>query len=295
MTVAIYLPLLFALPLGRSARWIAGRGRPATTAWCLTVVAVIAALSSTWSLLLLALTILDDLPPLSALDDRPALALPEPVPDLVALAAGLFLLIAAWRLLADLLRRIGTVRRLRAVGRPADGLVVADWSAPMAVAVPGGTDAGHLLVTTGMLRLLDAAERRVVFAHERAHLRHHHHALVTAAAAAAAVNPLLIGMREAVAFLVERWADEEAAIAVGDRDLTAQAVARAALATAGSGPAAGLGIGGGASVHRVRALGEPAPAHRRRRLLGPLALTAGFVAAAAVATVEFVALARAWL
>ena len=294
MTFAIYLPLLLGLPLGRSARWIAGRGRPATAARCLTVVSVIAAVCSTWSLVLLALTLLDDVPPLAALDDNPALGLPEPVPGPVALAAGLLLLAAARRLLADLRRRIGTVRRLRAAGRPADGLVVADWSAPMAVAVPGRAGgAGHLLVTTGMLRLLDAAERRVVFAHERAHLRHRHHALVTAAAAAAAVNPLLIGVREAVAFLVERWADEEAAAAVGDRDLTAQAVARAALAT--SGPTAALGIGGGAAVHRVLALGRPAPPHRRRRLLGPVTLAAGFVAAMAVATVEFVALARAWL
>jgi beta-lactamase regulating signal transducer with metallopeptidase domain len=152
-----------------------------------------------------------------------------------------------------------------------------------------------VLVTTGMLRLLDAAERRVVFAHERAHLRHRHHALVTAAAAAAAVNPLLIGVREAVMFLVERWADEEAAEAVGDRRLTARAVARAALATTGSGPPAVLSIGGGAAVQRVLALGEPAPPHCRRRLLGPVTLAACFVAAVAMATAEFVALARAWL
>ena len=297
MTVAIYLPLLLGLPLGWSARWIAGRGRPATTARCLTLVAVIAAFSSTWSLVLLALTVLDDLPPLSALGDRSSLRLPEPVPDPVALVAGVLLLGAGWRLLADLRRRVGTVRGLRAIGSPADGLVVADWSAPMAVAVPGRAGvAGHLLVTTGMLRLLDPAERRVVFAHERAHLRHRHHLLVTAVAAAAAVNPLLTGVREAVTFLVERWADEEAATAVGDRRLAARAVARAALAAAtGLGAAVALGIGGGAAVHRVLALGEPAPPHRRRRLLGPATLAAGYVAAVAVATAEFVTLARAWL
>jgi hypothetical protein len=48
-------------------------------------------------------------------------------------------------------------------------------------------------------------------------------------------------------------------------------------------------------VHRVRALAEPSPAPRRRRLLGPVLLGAGCLAASAVATAEFVALARAWL
>jgi predicted transcriptional regulator len=56
--------------------------------------------------------------------------------------------------------------------------------------------------------------------------------LQDAAVAAAAVNPLLAPVREAVTYLVERWADEEAAEAVADRRLVARAVARAALATA---------------------------------------------------------------
>jgi Zn-dependent protease with chaperone function len=146
-----------------------------------------------------------------------------------------------------------------------------------------------------MLRLLDDDERRVVFAHEQAHLTHRHHRLVAYAAVAAAVNPLLIPVREAVAYLVERWADEDAAAAVNDRDLVAQAVARAALAIAGQGPIPGLGMHGGVAVHRVQALAEPAPAPQRRRLLGPVLLSAGFLAATAVATVEFVIMARAWL
>ncbi|MGX6607322.1 M56 family metallopeptidase [Micromonosporaceae bacterium Da 78-11] len=292
MNIAIYLPLLLALPLTMGAGWLAARGAPGTIARGLTGSAVVAAVSSTWSLALLALTLLDDLPPLSALDDHPTLELPEPVPGPVALLAALLLAWGGLRLVRDLLRRRSTHQRLRAAGDPHDGLVVADWSAPLAVAVPGRP--GHLLVTSGILRLLDADERRVMFAHERAHLTHHHHRLVSLAAAAAAVNPLLIPVRERVAFLVERWADEEAATVVGDRDLTAQAVARAALATA-PGPAAALGMHGGTAVHRVQALFEPSPAPRRRRLVGPSLLATGCLAAAAVATVEFVALARAWL
>ncbi|MEV8510186.1 M48 family metalloprotease [Actinoplanes sp. NPDC051475] len=296
MNVAIYVPLLLALPLAFSARWLAARGAPGLAARGLTAIAAVAALSSTWSLTLLAMTMLDDLPPLSALDNHPSVELPEPVPGPVALVAGLAVLAGGVRLLVDVRRRSKVHRELRAVGAAHHGLVVADWSAPLAVAVPGrrGHD-GHLLVTTGILRLLDGEERRVVFAHEQAHLAHAHHRLVATAAAAAALNPLLIPVRDAVVYLVERWADEEAAAAVGDRDLTARAVARAALATVDSGPAAVLGIHGGAAVHRVRALAEPTPAPRRRRMVGPALLGACFVTAIVVATLEFVALARAWL
>jgi hypothetical protein len=293
VTFAIYLPLLLALPLTVGAGRFAARGAPGVVARGLSGFAVVAAVSSTWSLVLLALTFLDDLPPLCALDDQPTLELPEPVPDPVALVAALLLACAGVRLIQDLRRRRTTLRRLRAAGSPQDGMVVADWSAPLAVALPGRP--GHLLVTSGILRLLDADERRVLFAHERAHLDRRHHRLAVLTAAAAAVNPLLIPVRETVSYLVERWADEDAAAVVGDRELTARAVARAALATVAKGPQAALGMHGGTAVHRVRALIEPSPAPRSRRLLGPLLLAAGCLAAAVVATAEFVELARAWL
>jgi hypothetical protein len=292
MTVWIYLPLLLALPLTFATRWIAARGAPGTAAHGLTAVAVVATLCSTWSLALLSLTLFDDLPSMSALHDDPSLNLPEPVKDPVAVAATVMLLWCGVRLARDLHRRLSTVRRLRAAGSPDGGLVVADLTTPMAVAVPG--DPGHLLVTTAMLRLLDADERRVVFAHEQAHLTHHHHRLVTAAAAAAALNPLLIPVRDAVGYLVERWADEDAAAVVGDRDLTAQAIARAALATGSNPAAAALGMHGGAAVNRVLALGEPVPPSHHRRLLGPAALGAAGLTAVAVATYQFVELVRAW-
>jgi Zn-dependent protease with chaperone function len=292
MTVAVYLPLLLAPALTVAARWIAERGAPAPAARALVAAALVAAVSWAWSLLLLALTLLDDVPPLAVLDDNPTLDLPEPVPGPVALAAGLLLAWAAVRLARDAYRRHDTVRRLRAAGLPQADLVVADWAAPLAAAVPGRP--GHLLVTTGILKLLDADGRRVVFAHERSHLAHRHHRLAAGAAAAAAINPLLAGVRGAVAYLIERWADEDAARAVGDRELTARAVARAALATTEMRSAV-LGMNGAAAVLRVRALREPAPAPRLRRLISLAVIVAGCVATAGTATVQFVTLARAWL
>jgi Zn-dependent protease with chaperone function len=259
MKIAIYLPLLLAFFLALVARRFPTRGTPALAAYGLVAASVIAVASSTWSLVLLALTLLDDVPPLAALDERAVPELPEPVPGVVALTAAVVLAWGIVRLIVDLRRRLDTHRRLRTAGTARAGLVVADWQAPLAVAVPGRP--GHLLVTTGMLRLLDADERRVVFAHERAHLAHRHHRLVAVAAAAAAVNPLLVPARDAVAYLVERWADEDAAAAVGDRDLAARAVARAALATVAPGSA--LGMHGGVALHRVRALAPVQPPSRR--------------------------------
>jgi Zn-dependent protease with chaperone function len=291
MTVPIYLPLVLAVAVALCARWSAAGGAPGAAAWGLTVAAAVAAIASTWSLLLLALTMLDDVPPLSTLDGGANPERPEPVPGPIALLAGLALIVTGIRLWRAVHRRRATIGRLRRAGRSRDGMVVADWPVPMAIAVPGRP--GHLLVTSGMLRVLDADERRVLFAHERAHLRHRHHGLVGAATAAAALHPVLISVRNAVAYLVERHADEVAAAAVGDRHLAAQALAHAALAA--SEVPATLSISGGGAVHRVRALHRPVPAPRRRRLLGPALLALGTVAASAAATVQFVALAQAWL
>jgi Zn-dependent protease with chaperone function len=293
MTVWVYLPLVLAGLLTLVARRIVLRGAPGPAAGGLAVVALLAAVGSTWSLGLLTLTLLDDLPPLSGLADDQALHLPEPVPDLVGLAAAVLLVVAATRLVTDRRRRAATGRRLLAAGSPQDGLVVADWAEPMAVAVPGRP--GHLLITAGMLRLLDADERRVLFAHEWSHLHRRHSRMMAAAGAAAALNPLLAPVRDAVGFLVERVADEDAAAAVGDRELTARTVARAALATLKPAPAPVLGMHSGTTVDRVRALTEPEPPARRRRLLGLGLIGAASLSAIVAATAEFVTLARAWL
>ncbi|MEV6849410.1 M48 family metalloprotease [Actinoplanes sp. NPDC051411] len=292
MTLLVYLPLLLPVVVSLVARRAADRVPPALAVRGLVAAALAAAALSAWSLILLSLTLFDDLPPWRALGGRPGLHLPQPVPDAVAALALGALGWAVVRLGRDLRHRADTVRRLRQAGPAHEGLVVADWDSPLAVAVPGHP--GHVLVTSGMLRALGPAERRAVFAHERAHLAHRHHALVAAAAAAAAVNPLLAPVRPVVTYLVERWADEDAAAALADRGLVARAVARAALAGA---PAAApaLGITGGVIVRRVNALRQP-PA-----VDGGLLLLVAALAAVAVclmsggdATTDFVEVFRAW-
>ncbi|MFD3992772.1 M56 family metallopeptidase [Streptomyces sp. NPDC058583] len=124
---------------------------------------------------------------------------------------------------------------------------------------------GRVVVSTGMLAGLAPAERRALFAHERAHLagRHHRHLLTVHLAARA--NPFLRPLRTAVSYTAERWADEEAAAEVGSRRSVARAIGKAAL-LAPRAPAAGLpaltGGDAGPVPRRVAALMRPAPAGR---------------------------------
>lgn len=99
---------------------------------------------------------------------------------------------------------------------------------PDAYALPGRPH--RIVVTTGMLRSLGADEREVLFAHERAHNAGHHRFLVLAELAAHC-HPGLRPVRAVIALAAERAADEAAAAVVGDRRLTARAIARAALAS----------------------------------------------------------------
>jgi hypothetical protein len=126
-----------------------------------------------------------------------------------------------------------------------------------------------------------------VLAHERAHLVGWHHGLRALAEVCAAINPMLVPVREAVAFLVERNADEHAATVSGSREVTARALAKAALAESG-------GLGKGALNFfacdvsaRVAALYAAPP--RPDRLLpgGFLMLGLGTATAAVQATLAF--------
>lgn len=147
-------------------------------------------------------------------------------------------------------------------------LVVLPTPQPYAFAVPGRP--GHVVVSVGMLRQLDAHERRVLLAHERSHLRRRHHLHLAVVDVAAAAVPLLGPLRRRVRFAVERWADEDAAAATGDRALVARTICRAALA---GGPGAELSLAGLGVPARVEAL-------LRQRSPSPLA-----TAAAGLATV----------
>ncbi|MGI8722561.1 MAG: M48 family metalloprotease, partial [Geodermatophilaceae bacterium] len=107
----------------------------------------------------------------------------DPVPAVLTAALVSGLGAGTVRVVA-VLRRRRVTRELRALcetcGVDQEELVVAPIAHPHAFAVParfGRADysGGRILVTVGMLRALDAAERRALLAHERAHLICRHH------------------------------------------------------------------------------------------------------------------------
>jgi Zn-dependent protease with chaperone function len=152
-------------------------------------------------------------------------------------------------------------RACRQLGGP-DRLVITHDDRPTAYSVP--TVAGAIVVSTGMLRMLSAQERRALLAHEESHLRHRHGLYVLLSDLAAAANPLLRPLAGRVRLAVELQADEDAVAETGDRRTVARALARASLAASGAGPGprGSLAMAQTDACVRIRALTEP---RRRRR------------------------------
>src|SRR5690606_9760588 len=136
---------------------------------------------------------------------------------------------------------------------------------PIALAVPGRR--GGVVLSRGMLRGFTAEELHVVLQHETSHLRHRHHLYAASGALLRAVLPPLRPLSERLRLAVERWADEDAAEAVGDRALVARTIAKAALAhPPAPGPAGTFADSG--VVRRVGALLGAPPG--RNTVTGPL-------------------------
>lgn len=117
----------------------------------------------------------------------------------------------------------------QAAGPDTDPLVVLPDSTAQAFAVPGRP--GRVVVTTGMRRLLTDRQFDALLAHEYAHLSSGHHRLVQSAELAAAMHPALWWVARHVDYLVERAADEQAAVEVGNRHTVAHAIGVVALAS----------------------------------------------------------------
>jgi hypothetical protein len=175
------------------------------------------------------------------------------VPLAAGLGAGLLLLMMG----VGGGRSLRRYRRVRAEG--GSPLQILTTTEPIAVTLPGRRP--RILISTGMLACLDPRQRDVVYAHEWAHARHSHHRFLLVGDVVASAVPILRPVANQLSHAVERWADEEAALAVGDRRLVATAIAQAALAVHDHATVA-LGMAGGSVPERVRALLAP------RRSLG---------------------------
>lgn len=291
MTYSVYLPLLLSLLLAVASRPVASRLPPRTAVLALVAAATLAAAAWTWGLVLLAATLLQEAPPVTENALPGSLVADQPVPGVVAGLALAVLAVGAYRLVeTQRLRRATGLGLRRLCHHSASGDVVVVSSAePQAFAVPGR--AGHggwVVVSAGMLAVLDSGERAVLLAHERAHLRCRHHVQRGLVDAAAALNPLLRPTRGTVEFLLERCADEAAAETVGSRPLAARSLARAALATTAWPLDRSLAFERLAVTRRVAALQASLPPSRPFTAAGVVLLGLGPAVAVVDATLSFV-------
>ncbi|MEV5843452.1 M56 family metallopeptidase [Streptomyces sp. NPDC051985] len=262
MGVFVFLPLVLPLTAWPVARLAEGRLHPRTATRLLTAVALVMAVCSTLCLALLMVVGTAQLPgnPLPDGWSDPEVRAAVPHDEIAGRAA-----IPALGVVAVLCgralhrhRRGARLARRALTGLPGREVAVLPDRAPYAYALPD-----RIVATTGLLGGLAPAERRALFAHERAHLAARHHRYLLAVHLAARANPFLRPLRTAVVYTAERWADEEAARAVGDRRAVARAIGKAALLSTGS-PAPTLAAlaATGPVPRRVAALLGPAPVAR---------------------------------
>ncbi|MDF0376240.1 M56 family metallopeptidase [Streptomyces sp. KA12] len=295
--VLVLVALALAFPWGASlvARRLAGALPPREASWTLAVAAALMAGGT-----IAVLIGLFHVPFLASLERVPFARVLEvwPAAFPVACAAGsvmfvqLVLLVRRWVQHRSLLKRAWQ----SAEEGTGDGdLLVVPGSDVDAYALPDYRGRrGRIVVTSGMVRALKAGEREVLLAHERAHLAGRHHLLSAVVDLSTTIHPAARSLREALGFHLERWADEAAAAAIGNRRVTAAAIARAALAgTSRTPPASGryplLSVTTGPVPQRVQALLLPEPTTPRggARRAG----AAGLAATVAVSALAALALA----
>ncbi len=284
MTWALLLPPLASALLGVAGAPLARRLGPRSTGRLVPVTALVVAGSTLVALAAVAVLVVARVAEVAEFGQLSIPALPAPpagIPLPVGIGLGaavaLSLGVAARRALWAVAETVAAQVACRGLVRRADGVHLLDDERPRAFAVAGPP--GRVVVSRGMLRSLSDREQEAVFAHERSHLRRRHHVGLLAVQVAAAADPLLRPLLAVVALAVEREADEDAAVAVGDRRVVAFAVARAGLAGAAAKrggqrvPATSLAAAGGDVPLRVEALLAP-PVRSRRWLAVPVVAVA---------------------
>lgn len=185
-----------------------------------------------------------------------------------SVAAGIVLALVLGRFSWALVGGFRATRRARVLGEPrrrlahGEHVYVLPVDLPEAYSVPGLR--GQVVVTRGLLDVLDEEEQRAVFLHEEGHLRARHHLLLSfARSAGVSLSPFPTG--RAIAGLeqaIEEAADEYAAARLGNPLPVATGLSKAALAGLSS-PVGVLSLGSGDDVPaRVRRLLETPPVPR---------------------------------
>jgi Zn-dependent protease with chaperone function len=271
MTASLAFPLLITLVMAAAATSAHGRLPPQLAARLASVGLVVVALAAIPTALVVAIAFLAHVPVLGLGFEwcAQAFGLHGSVPGWIGLPVVVLLASGTIR----------TVRLLRQHGRmrchSPRPVHIADSLTPYAVTLPGR--AGQIVLSTAMVAMLDPQERAIVLAHERAHARYRHDRYLLVAELAAAALPPLRALSRRVTYSIERWADEAAAVACGDRRLVAVTLGRVALHNS---PATVAGFSGLGVADRMRALlAPPVSAPGRQQMLalwGALTVAAGF-------------------
>lgn len=276
MAISLLFPALLAIAAGVVAGRLRRRLQPSVVTVVLTALATLVAAAVTGAVLVISVAAIAQVPWLGARIEWCRALARDHAPPVWLGAAALAALAAMASSTVLSLRRFWPV----SAREPGPGVMVVASSDATAYAVPGRHP--HVVVSTAMLACLDSDERRVLFAHERSHLRRGHHRYLRATHLAAALVPVLRPLHARVRYATERWADEDAVAEVGDRRLVARAICRAALADRS--PVGGMAIAGFGVTDRVDALLMDGP--HSRAGAATAAITAALVIGVGASTLQ---------
>jgi beta-lactamase regulating signal transducer with metallopeptidase domain len=306
--VAVLSAMIACVILGRSAAALVLRMRPRQAVVLVTAAALTVSVAGGVALTAIAVGVVAGLSSVaadghwSAAVIRAELPIPVWLGVVSAVTVSVLLLRAVVRTVTISRAMIRAERLCRELRTGAGPIVIVDDGSADAYTVAGLR--GCVVIGRRLLLQLSNEERRILTGHELSHLNNRHHLFVHIADIAVAANPLLGPVSAAVRLGVERWADEDAAAALGDRRRAGRALARVALlrsslgteVPAGSGSFRGpwsdrtvrtLSVAGSHVVSRVQALLQPAPQGGIGRLVGVVVLALA-VLATGIASMDYI-------
>lgn len=305
--VAALSAMIACVILGRSAAALVRRMRPRQAVVLVTAAALTVSVAGGVALTAIAVGVVAGLSSVAADGHWSAAVIRAelPIPVWLGVVSGVtvvvLLLRAVVRTVTISRAMIRAERLCRELRTGAGPIVIVDDGSADAYTVAGLR--GCVVIGRRLLLRLSNEERRILTGHELSHLNNRHHLFVHIADIAVAANPLLGPVSAAVRLGVERWADEDAAAALGDRRRAGRALARVALlrsslgaeVPAGSGAFRGrwsdrtvrtLSVAGSQVVSRVQALLQPAPQGGSGRLVGVVVLALA-VLATGIASMDY--------
>lgn len=272
--LSLFVPLVVAAGLGVAVTAAHRRLPPPVASRAITATLVIIAMAALPSLWVVSLTFLAHL---SVFDGRiewcaHVLGMHDEVPWYVGLPFTGAVLVGLLRMRSV----VGEHQRLR--HELPGAVAITDNPRPFAFTLPGR--GGQVVISSGLVAMLEPHEQRIVIAHERAHAHHRHDRYLLVAHVAAAALPPLRPLAGRLQFSLERWADEAAVVDCGDRQLVARTLGKVALRSVT--PIAVMSFAGLGVPARVAALLSPPS---RQLHVGPYLVLWAAIAATGIMSV----------